>query len=505
MKEVEHALDEFLRLAESLPFSAAFEELYLQFSELVQSNFLIRRKPWLNTFELAAIAKCVYLEGGGRITEPIQWAPVLNSYKALWRATEESKDYPDDPAVVASFILRFVYQQLAWNINPGKMQRNFDRVRGIFETNSTESSELRKSFETAAEIGFEDYLKIAHVLFGLFKKSFHIPDHALIGALEAHFSPKAVAASLRILSATRAKLRRYYESHAKAANPAEYVYEVNPLLRYPILSRQNEYWCVFPELINYTATRGLYFYISDLEGAGFQAAFSKAFEAYIFNVCEGSLGSGDVSTEDQERAIGWTTKNNDVSLFIDGAAVLFECKNSGLFSVAKRSADPQDLVADIRKNLANPEKRKGLFQLYDKIKAIREGRVSLGLQSRYKTGMELFPVVLLNDEIWFANRPEVLKNLIDSELKKSGISTFDYQIWHVDDLELLMRAVPREELLKVIREKFLDQKYRMLDLSAYLSGRYGLGDLTISMFVPPENSKAWQLLRRLAAAENSAK
>ena len=62
---------------------------------------------WLNPFELAAISKWVYLHGHSRTSQTIDWPAVLNSYKLLWKVTEDSTAYPDDPGVIASFVLRF--------------------------------------------------------------------------------------------------------------------------------------------------------------------------------------------------------------------------------------------------------------------------------------------------------------------------------------------------------------------------------------------------------------
>jgi hypothetical protein len=282
------------------------------------------------------------------------------------------------------------------------------------------------------------------------------------------------------------------------------VYELNPLLRYPILYRDDRYWCVYPELINYAATRGLYFFITDFADAGLNGAFANAFEAYVAENLSVAYGHENILTEEVERAAGWTGKNNDVTAILQNAALLLECKNSGLFSVAKRSADPVEIANDIRKNLANAEKRKGLFQLYDKIQALKTGSLPRVLQAKYTNVTNYYPVLLLHDQIWFANRPEAMKNLIDEELRVHGIASFSYQIWHVEELELLLKAVPREQIPAVLEEKFNDPRYSSLDLTSYLSGRFGLPDLGVSLFLPHGESKALAVLRKLADADQES-
>jgi hypothetical protein len=504
-ESLDAALARFHTLTESLPLGPSMSDFFSSFRELVRANFNISGSRWLNAFELGAIAKWVYLRGHSRRNTTGDGPSILNSYKEVWRSTEEATVYPDDPPVAATFVLRFVYQQLIWNISYSKMQANFTRIRGIFTGSSEPSKRLRQKFEQAAGISFDEFLKAAHVMYGLFLEAGgSIPGFQLYEAMLKRLPESTIDGTLRILSVTRGGLRRYYEQRVAVSDAVGFVYELNPLLRYPILYRDDSYWCVYPELINYAATRGLYFFITDFSDAGLNGAFASAFEAYVVDILSAEYGRENILTEEAERSAGWTGKNIDVTAILQNAALLLECKNSGLFSVAKRSADPVEIANDIRKNLANEEKRKGLFQLYDKIQALNTGSLPKALQDKYANVTKYYPVLLLHDEIWFANRPEVMKNLIDEELRVHGIASFCYQIWHVEELELLLKTVPREQLPTVLEEKFNDPRYSSLDLTAYLSGRFGLPDLSISLFLPHGESKALTVLRKLADADNKS-
>jgi hypothetical protein len=501
-ESLDASLARFRTLTESLPLGPSMSDFFSSFRELAQADFNIPGARWLNAFELGAIAKWVYLCGHNRRNATGDGPTILNSYKDVWRATEEVTAYPNDPLVAATFVLRFVYQQLIWNISQSKMQANFIRIRGIFGGSSEHSTRLRQKFEQAAGISFDEFLKAAHVMYGLFQRAGgSIADFQLREAMLERLSGSTIDGTLRILSATRGGLRKYYEQRLAVSDAAGFVYELNPLLRYPILYRDNRYWCVYPELINYAATRGLYFFIIDFADSGLNGAFANAFEAYVADILSMAYGHENVLREEAERAAGWTGKNNDVTAILQNTALLLECKNSGLFSVAKRSADPVEIANDIRKNLANVEKRKGLFQLHDKIQAVKAGSLPEALQAKYANVTNYYPVLLLHDEIWFANRPEAMKNLIDEELRLHGIESFNYQIWHVEELELLLKAVPREQIPVVLEEKFNDPRYRSLDLTAYLSGRFGLPDLGVTLFVPHGESKALVVLRKLADAD----
>jgi hypothetical protein len=136
---------------------------------------------------------------------------MLNSYKEVWRATEEATTYPDEPSVAATFVLRFVYQQLIWNISQSKMQANFARVRGIFGGLSDDSRRLRHRFEQAFGISFHEFLKADHVLYGLFLSAgASIEDYQLRAAMLARLSmgwtPRLRQAN-KTLFAVRCKVR----------------------------------------------------------------------------------------------------------------------------------------------------------------------------------------------------------------------------------------------------------------------------------------------------------
>jgi hypothetical protein len=104
--------------------------------------------------------------------------------------------------------------------------RRLRRTLGIY------SITLRIRFEEASGVAFEDFLKAAHVLYGLFSQlGSSIADHQLREAMSKQFSAATVDGTLRALSATRAGFRKYYEGRAAAQHAAGVVYEFNPLLR----------------------------------------------------------------------------------------------------------------------------------------------------------------------------------------------------------------------------------------------------------------------------------
>ena len=85
--------------------------------------------------------------------------------------------------------------------------------------------------------------------------------------------------------------------------------------------------------------------------------------------------------------------------------------------------------------------------------------------------------------------------------RRMELRALTFQIWHVEEFEILLKSVPRNELGTVLEEKFTNPQYRSLDLAAYLAGRFGLPERNIHLFFPHGGSKALQIIRQLADAD----
>ena len=207
-----------------------------------------------------------------------------------------------------------------------------------------------------------------------------------------------------------------------------------------------------------------------------------------------------ILTEKDERNLGWTGKTNDFTLFIGELAILFECKTSALFRSAKKHASLEEVRDDLKKNLVNPKGRKGLFQLHEKIDAIKSKRLPEELNKRYGSVKKFYPVILLYDQIQFANKPEALRNLLDAELRSSGIEQFQYQVWHVEELENLFELVTTGDIARVIVTKFETEKATPWDLNTLLYEETGKKHryLCPFMFIPKGNTLALKVLESLS-------
>ena len=244
-------------------------------------------------------------------------AKVLNPYKDFWAAAESENIYENNDEFLATFIFRFIYQQLPFLIFPERVEYLFDHARKLYAGDAA----IAKQFEDRAKTPLTVFMSVAQRLYVLFRSTASADGDSLRRALSVAEQPHQDAV-LGVLA----------------------------------------------------ATRGLYFYLLDEVGSEFSETFGVAFQRYREALVRTKLGNSHVLAEDDEPGAGWKGKTNDFTVFDQDKAALFECKTSGLFFRSKSHASLSEVRADIKKNLSNPQDRSGLFQLYDKLKAIRENR-----------------------------------------------------------------------------------------------------------------------------------
>ena len=253
-------------------------------------------------------------------------------------------------------------------------------------------------------------------------------------------SADEVRVVLDLISANRPARLAFFKGKLKVKSPSEMPYELNSLLRYPLIQHSSGYYAPYPELIGYGATRGLFFRFGEEDGDGFRKLFARSFEEAVVGILRTMLPKADILTEQDERRLGWSGKTNDVTAILGDCALLVECKLSGLFVEAKRTASPALIIAEVRKQIADGPNRRGVFQLADKVEAIRAGALPAALNDRYRSVKRFFPVLLLFDAVEHANAAVTLGNIVKDELALYGVSDFEYQIWHLEHFSYCCRA-----------------------------------------------------------------
>jgi hypothetical protein len=488
------ALQRYQYAIRKIPYPGAFASIHALFKELSDHRFHVLDKPWLNAYELAAMTNYVAMFGTSKRNHKLLFPldEPLNAFKKLWKFAEESNSYSDNPAYVATFILRIVYQQLPYVIHPGRIPSMFSRMNRLLSTDAMNAYVTEK-------LGVEckSFFNAAEILFEHFSRSAMYKERDLAGVLDEH----ALRKGLTILSATRLQRLSFHRDKLEAKSPSEKPYEINSLLRYPIIRCGEELYCPYPQLIGYAATRGLFFRFSEEDGVDFREPFGQSTESHVKEVLGAALPNAEILTEKDERDLGWKGKVNDVTAIMGESALLIECKLSGLYVDTKRTASPEKIISDLRKQIADAKDRRGLSQLYDKCQAIRSKLLPAKLMEKYKNVKLIYPVLLLFDEIQMANSAEVMGNIIQDELKANGVEGFEYQIWHLEELDWLA-GFAKSDCIDWIAEKFA-AKNKTMDMSSFLADKTGKSFLKLILYMPEGDTKAIRILLNLAARHDA--
>ena len=489
MREVRVALNRYVYEVSRLPYPGAFGFIHQNISDLIRHDFHIKQKPWLNPFELASIANYVALFGSTKRNHRrlFDISPPLNTLKVLWKLAEKEGEYSSSLAYEATFVLRWVYQQLPFTIHPLRIRRVLSLVGEIF------SSDLFFNY-MPNKIGLSGKMLVATStrLLEHFSKSSMSTEQDLLGLTSA----SAMASTLKLLAVARPARLTFFNQKLRVESPVEKPYEVNSLLRFPIAKHDGNYYAPYPGLIGYAATRGLIFRLAEEDKEKFREPFVRSYEEKTTQLLKDMMPEAEILTEEDERRLGWAGKTNDVTAILGDCAVLIECKLSGLFVEAKRSASPELMLADVRKQIADGKSRRGLFQLHDKCLAIRSKLLPPALMERYKTVRRFFPVLLLFDAVQHANAAETLGNIIGEELRAYDVAEFDYQIWHLEELSWLAEYCG-ESAMEWIADKF-SARNRNTDLNTFIADKAGKTFLKPVMYMPQGNDKAFEILARLS-------
>jgi hypothetical protein len=497
------ALQRFTKEVKKFPFPHSFEPVRKKWEELSQKGFLDPEQPWLSAFQLANFTKFLVIYGVERPRRTqFDLARPFNRYKDFWSAVELENRYSTDPEFVAAFIFRFLYQQLPYFLYRSRVPFMFDATRALYLSSCAQTTARMtwsmSDFEKETRLPLDAFLRVSQKICLFLQTRMRVDKESLENCLDEK-DRTYFDSVLNLLSATRRSFREAYDG-LKADDFHEIPYEFNPLLRFPIIAHGSEYWAPIPELIAYAATKGLYFYLIDTFGGPFQKWFAEIFSGYAGNLFIKHLGKSVVLTETDERSHGWQGKTNDFTLIIGSNAFLFECKTSALFFDSKKESSVETIAKDIRKNLANPKHRSGLFQLYDKIEAIKNKKLPKSLNAHYENVREFFPVLLIHDRIEYANHPQTFRNLLDAELRAAGIQGFKYQVWHLEEIENLFEIIPPTSIGPALEEKFLNPSYEPWDLNTYLYEKTGrrFSHLRLFFFVPKGETEALKIIRSLA-------
>lgn len=491
-RQLKIAFQRYMSEISRLPYPGAFQFIHDNFCEIVAHDFIVKHKPFLNPYEVAMIANHIAMFGKTKSrSKPVfNFTPALNGLKKLWSLTDKASAYSDNPDYEASFALRWVYQQIPYHLHPLRVLRVCSLM-----SNLVAAPDVSACIEKHTGIPAADFMTTSMILLETFSSECIRPDSFLLGCAD-----KAnIRATLAQLSANRPKRLAFHRSELRRDNLTEKLYEINSLLRFPLIKDEYQYFAPYPELIGYASTRGLFFRLSKEAGSDFREPFARALENETARLLRSVLPDAEILTEKDDRSLGWKGKTNDVTLIFGENALLIECKLSGLFVEAKLTAAPEAIIADVKKQIADGDERRGLFQLHDKIEAIRSAKLPPKLMAKYAGVKSFFPVLLLFDAIEHANNPLMIGNIIRDALSACGVQDFRYQIWHLEELSWLAEFAGAS-LLDWTQEKFSPRNCDF-SLNTFIARKAGLTLLTPPMYMPID-SRAFAILKRISDMES---
>ena len=484
-----------------LPLTGLFESLHEAYRRIRAAGFHRPAPDDFHAFQLAALLKYIILYAAYKKKRlRYDLAPYINQVKRLWEATERGHSYPEDKGLRATFLVRFEYANLPFALHQESVELEKERALSLFVIHAAHYGpkfDINQKFRSDFGLTPEQLICVGWEFYGIFSRRVHWTRGELETRVPEGLKP-CVYPALRVLAATRARFKESYK-HVRSEDPREVFYEPNPLLWMPIIQDEGRYYAPYPELIAYAVTRGLFF-TCGAQWARFSEAFGSTFEKYVGDLLKAHIRAGELISAAEEEAAGYTGKTCDWTILLGDIGVLIECKSSALFSRAKKLATPKAVRTDLVKNLIGQRSGKGLVQIYAKLQAIKNGEMPSPFREKYAKVETWYPVVLLYDQLKNANAREVLRAILNEELGKVGIPEFGHQIWHVEELENLLKLVPEGDLVGRFQTKWTDPKMFELDLNTYLASCLPEHEerLRSYIIVPSGDSSAYKKLKELA-------
>lgn len=247
---------------------------------------------------------------------------------------------------------------------------------------------------------------------------------------------EGVQLMLECITADPVKFRDKYEK-MKQLDPSFRMYDFNPLLTYPVLRpwKQGENTmsndriiAPLPDLIPYRVSTGIYYEMFNEYREDFSRFFGHLFEAYVERLLKASTHCSVLTEKKIREAYPESSgKVPDFCIIEGGTALIIECKATR-FSLKALGTGAEEAVSESLKQI-----KKGIVQLHDFSSAIKERR--RGLETLYSCNV-IIPIIITYEWLYLINT-ELFKNYIFQELKPLSMSTFDFHVLSVQELEAL--------------------------------------------------------------------
>ena len=219
-------------------------------------------------------------------------------------------------------------------------------------------------------------------------------------------------------------------------------YNLNPLLRWPILLMSNgQYVLPLPRYLLQRVSSGIYYDFVEEDQSRFGNILGRAFELYVGKILEGVPGIPQLLPERGYHVDGEGSTTCEWIILDGDTAVLIECKTRALSALAKITGDR----ALVRKDLARPH---GVVDGIKKLQSVKSAieRRAVGLEPFHNVS-RIFALLVTLDDFYLPNSP-FIRGIINEELSSQGQLPipWEFQLLHVGGLEWLSNLLAKSNI-----------------------------------------------------------
>ena len=148
---------------------------------------------------------------------------------------------------------------------------------------SVEDSHLfKREFVSLTGMSIEHFLELALILLCYFiNDEGHTISSRWFQTVRSYYTAKEIEALLRALSINVSDLRRELLNLEGAERRSFEFYEPTPFLRFPLLSVNDQYLCVYPSVLFRALEHFIYDILRSWDSSKFMAKFGEVFERYV--------------------------------------------------------------------------------------------------------------------------------------------------------------------------------------------------------------------------------
>lgn len=380
---------------------------------------------------------------------------------------------PNDPFSIQSYYLRAAYEQFPYQ---GRFWNAFPRAFYLYKYLSDESKkrngfDMSQTIYSLHKLSVEDTLIIGSCISASVRQGGYFNPANIINALpqfKDHLTENKITRFLQKTSIDYKTFREKAHQEERAVPQGFEKYGFNPLVQYPIIKtdqRNEKKQYVVPVLIllPHRVTDGIFLDLWDKYGSDFAQFFGKVFEKYLGLLLREYYDDDHLI---REPVYGKDSKRGPDWIILEGnSAIIIECTINRLTKKIKSLGDFSELQKKLQQKLVS------CVEKYpQKIEDIKRGKTGT---PNYDRIISFYPLIVVLDPLYGAN--SIIRDVINSELRKKGMNSFPYQILWIGELEDLCAFKENERLSSLLDRKIRDfEKSDFHDFSIVYSREKGI-------------------------------